>query len=639
MKFGSLLVKLPDGREIEFSLNKPQILIGRTPDNDLVISHSTISRRHARIQFEADKILIEDLGSTNGTILDNNQLAPLQPTPIFPHKFVYLGEVQLLYKSPERQEEHPSANVDLPVDPVGEPGQPPEINQSVHLGLEGPFEPVAPGSTTIAKITIQNLSTSPWDCLIRVSGLPASWFSIDKDRLNVNLGEREDIVLYLHPPRLPEATSGNHHFKITIYSSKHGRGPSTYGTLNVLPFHHLDLTLEKGNNLGDFILVVTNQGNIPLDYSFHGIDPQDKLLFELDQTSLHLEVAQNAVIPLKVYPSFRPFFGQNQVRTFSVVANSTNSGLEEITTAGNLTIKPFIPFWAAPASLFFVVLMAIIGLLSYPKICAQLPISIPYCSEFAPSIQIFEADPIEIPLGAAVKIVWDVHGADSVELVVPILNLEVAVPHKGTQEFLLAQSTNFTLRAGNSSSSIEDTIWIKVIGAPPGVYSFFAEPSAIVSGQVGNVILNWSVLDTTDVIIEGVLFDILPPQGKIEISSPTTDTTYTLVAENEFGTTRKELTVFVISPGCVVSNLPGDEKLGIYAGPSTNHLLLGELDEGTLVEPFGRTIMGDWLLSNAANQHGWLQTDYINCIVGIDVFPIFPDSEIPTLPVDNAPKP
>lgn len=46
------------------------LVIGRQPDADLVLPDEAVSRRHARLAFEGDELVVEDLGSTNGTYLN-----------------------------------------------------------------------------------------------------------------------------------------------------------------------------------------------------------------------------------------------------------------------------------------------------------------------------------------------------------------------------------------------------------------------------------------------------------------------------------------------------------------------------------------------------------------------------------------
>lgn len=51
------------------------VVIGRAPDQcQLVLAHRTVSRRHARITLADDSLRIEDLGSTNGTAVDDRPL-------------------------------------------------------------------------------------------------------------------------------------------------------------------------------------------------------------------------------------------------------------------------------------------------------------------------------------------------------------------------------------------------------------------------------------------------------------------------------------------------------------------------------------------------------------------------------------
>lgn len=60
----------PDaGREI--SLGLPSVRIGTASDNDLLLTDRAISRRHAEIRMTPDGLLLRDLGSTNGTFIND----------------------------------------------------------------------------------------------------------------------------------------------------------------------------------------------------------------------------------------------------------------------------------------------------------------------------------------------------------------------------------------------------------------------------------------------------------------------------------------------------------------------------------------------------------------------------------------
>src|SRR5438270_595788 len=88
-----------------FLLNKETNLVGRTdpqsnifPDIDLsrFDPETKISRRHARIWREGDTFLLEDLGSVNGTVVNEAvRLGPRQPRPLANGDRLRLGETTL----------------------------------------------------------------------------------------------------------------------------------------------------------------------------------------------------------------------------------------------------------------------------------------------------------------------------------------------------------------------------------------------------------------------------------------------------------------------------------------------------------------------------------------------------------------
>jgi len=60
-------------------LKPGEYILGRFPTNDIVIPDPYVSRRHARIFYKDGKWFIEDLGSTNGTIVDNDDIRGKEP--------------------------------------------------------------------------------------------------------------------------------------------------------------------------------------------------------------------------------------------------------------------------------------------------------------------------------------------------------------------------------------------------------------------------------------------------------------------------------------------------------------------------------------------------------------------------------
>lgn len=69
-----LVLKFKDKILQEIALNKPCITIGRTGENDIVINNLGVSRLHAQVIQEGEDFFLEDMGSRNGTTLNNQEL-------------------------------------------------------------------------------------------------------------------------------------------------------------------------------------------------------------------------------------------------------------------------------------------------------------------------------------------------------------------------------------------------------------------------------------------------------------------------------------------------------------------------------------------------------------------------------------
>jgi pSer/pThr/pTyr-binding forkhead associated (FHA) protein/tetratricopeptide (TPR) repeat protein len=95
----TLIVLNPDGTESEHELSG-ELKIGRQEGNDLVLTEGGVSRKHARFFVDGGKVMVEDLGSANGTYVDSERIEG--PTPLTPQSQVVLGDYQLKIKGGAR---------------------------------------------------------------------------------------------------------------------------------------------------------------------------------------------------------------------------------------------------------------------------------------------------------------------------------------------------------------------------------------------------------------------------------------------------------------------------------------------------------------------------------------------------------
>ncbi len=74
-----------------------QLSIGRTPDNDIALGDMLVSRRHARLLTGPGGLVIEDLGSANGTQVNGRRIAG--PTPLREGDLVTIGNSDLIVEN------------------------------------------------------------------------------------------------------------------------------------------------------------------------------------------------------------------------------------------------------------------------------------------------------------------------------------------------------------------------------------------------------------------------------------------------------------------------------------------------------------------------------------------------------------
>ncbi|MEL6349386.1 MAG: FHA domain-containing protein [Myxococcota bacterium] len=72
--FVELVVSRPDHPDRRLLLKPGVVLLGRAEDNDLVLPDIGVSRRHARIIVDSGGVIVEDLGSGNGTLYQGRPL-------------------------------------------------------------------------------------------------------------------------------------------------------------------------------------------------------------------------------------------------------------------------------------------------------------------------------------------------------------------------------------------------------------------------------------------------------------------------------------------------------------------------------------------------------------------------------------
>lgn len=79
----------------------PVVIIGQGAQSDVVIADDSVSKAHARLEFEDGAWRLTDLASTNGTFVEGVRLAPEVPTPVTYGASVRFGGVRLQFRAVE----------------------------------------------------------------------------------------------------------------------------------------------------------------------------------------------------------------------------------------------------------------------------------------------------------------------------------------------------------------------------------------------------------------------------------------------------------------------------------------------------------------------------------------------------------
>ncbi|MBE3577345.1 MAG: FHA domain-containing protein [Limnochordales bacterium] len=81
------------GEELHLPLAENQVYIGRGPENDVQVHDAYVSSRHLRMYAEAGMVYVQDLGSRNGTFVNNKRLTA--PVALDAGDEIRLGETRL----------------------------------------------------------------------------------------------------------------------------------------------------------------------------------------------------------------------------------------------------------------------------------------------------------------------------------------------------------------------------------------------------------------------------------------------------------------------------------------------------------------------------------------------------------------
>ncbi len=93
--YHTLVIRGTDDGEKRFDLNPGENVIGRLNTCEIPLNQPDVSRRHAVITIEGERVTIQDLGSKNGTYVDQVQVT--EAREITPKSKIRIGQLHEAY--------------------------------------------------------------------------------------------------------------------------------------------------------------------------------------------------------------------------------------------------------------------------------------------------------------------------------------------------------------------------------------------------------------------------------------------------------------------------------------------------------------------------------------------------------------
>lgn len=104
VKSAEMTIRLfQDGNQFfENKFDKDDVTVGREAGVDLIIEDRSISRKHLQIQLEQGRIFVSDMGSSNGTYVDNERI--IVKTRVTSETHIRIGKIIIQIITPEKIE-------------------------------------------------------------------------------------------------------------------------------------------------------------------------------------------------------------------------------------------------------------------------------------------------------------------------------------------------------------------------------------------------------------------------------------------------------------------------------------------------------------------------------------------------------
>lgn len=354
---GDILITPDDGDTATYQPDAGVLYIGRAADREIVLNDPNVSRRHARLEHRAGGWYICDLGSTNGTYLNDEPISPNVPVRWEPGQTVRIGNSALTWKvdmstqviTPDRDI---TMIMEMPVlsqtaNPASDPVYAvPGAEERVLIKVTPTTVQVAPYQSVELTITITNETATVDLFNIECEGLPKEWIRNTPAPLALRPGQSETVKVIVRPPQISAAKPGlyHYHFKArsasgteitTSAENEYKIGKHEAINLSIMP-----KSLEPGDPL---TIYLHNTGNTTIVYQLDVDSKRNAVAFTGEKQHLILQAGAQEAIQEEMTVTRRHLLGLARATPFEVRMDLETG--KSLRAPGTITVRPLVAWY------------------------------------------------------------------------------------------------------------------------------------------------------------------------------------------------------------------------------------------------------------------------------------------------------
>lgn len=286
--------------------------IGRDPQNTLRLNDISVSRFHARLEFDGKTYRITDLDSQNGSSLGGRKLNPNESTIWNPDEQLLLGKVTLRLEMAEQSQltTYTQIRPESPKPPApvtrlnGSMIDASKVHysqdkKSFEVAIESTTLSISPGAQGALSFIIINHGSQGDVFQLALPGVAPAWIEGQSMQISVPAGSQREVQLNIRPPRSPNTRAGRLPASLQVASRN---APSQTVeiklTFTITAFSQFTGKLEQQSMMADGAnhVTVDNQGNLPENFSLTWEDPSQTVTFEPGKARLTVPQGQSGGI-------------------------------------------------------------------------------------------------------------------------------------------------------------------------------------------------------------------------------------------------------------------------------------------------------------------------------------------------------